>query len=289
MTVDSRDHVWVIERCGYKGFVPTACVGSNLHPIFEFDPNGKVVRNWGAGMFIFPHNITVDADGNVWIADAEAKDGIGLQVIKLSPDGKVLMRLGTAGVAGRDRNHFEQPTAVAIAPNGDIFVGEGHGGDKGNRIVKFTKDGKYISEWGKKGTKPGEFDLIHNMAFDSRGRLLVADRNNNRIQVFGQDGKFIEQFTQFSRPSGIAVDKNDFLYVADSESESATQNHWGWKRGIRIGSLKDGKVVAFIPDPVGTVMGSSAAEGIGVDSRGVVYGGELLPNDIKKYVKDSSR
>jgi hypothetical protein len=289
IAIDKGDHLWVIERCGIKGFVPTACADSKLDPIFEWDSNGKLVRNWGGGMFVFPHNIAVDADGNVWITDAEAKDGRGLQVIKFSPDGKVLMRLGTAGVAGRDRSHFEQPTAIAIAPNGDIFVGEGHGGDRGDRIVKFTKDGKYIKEWGKKGAGPGEFDIVHAMTFDNRGRLLVADRNNNRIQIFDQEGKFIQQFTQFSRPSGVAVDKNDLIYVADSESESVSQNHWGWKRGIRVGSLKDGKVLAFIPDPVDIAPTTNSAEGIVVDSKGAIYGAEMVPNDVKKYVKDSSK
>jgi sugar lactone lactonase YvrE len=285
IAVDRQDHVWVIERCGVVGFVSTACADSKLDPIFEFDPNGKIVHNWGGGMFVFPHNIGIDAEGNVWITDAEAKDGRGLQVIKLSRDGRVLMRLGTAGVAGRDQTHFEQPTAIAFAPNGDVFIGEGHGGNRGNRIVKFSKDGRYIKEWGRKGTGPGEFDIVHNLAFDSKGRLLVADRNNNRIQVFDQDGKFIQQFTQFSRPSGVTVDKNDVMYVSDSESESVSRNHWGWKRGIRIGSLKDGKVVAFIPDPVETATTTSSAEGIAVDSKGVIYGAEMVPNDVKKYVK----
>jgi sugar lactone lactonase YvrE len=120
---------------------------------------------------------------------------------------------------------------------------------------------------------------------DSKGRLFVGDRNNNRIQIFDQDGNFIEQFTQFSRPSGIAIDRNDVIYVADSESESVSRNHFGWKRGIRVGSLKDGKITAFIPDPVDTAKSTSAAEGIAVDSTGVIYGAEVVPNDLKKYVK----
>jgi sugar lactone lactonase YvrE len=285
IAIDQRDHLWVIERCGVKGFIAAACAGSKLDPIFEFDSDGKLLRNWGGGMFVFPHGISVDADGNVWIADGQGKDGQGHQVFKFSPDGKVLMTLGKAGVAGRDKETFTEPNTVAFAPNGDVFVGEGHGGNKGDRIIKFTKDGKYIKEWGQKGVGPGEFDLIHHMTFDRRGRLLVADRNNNRIQVFDQDGNFIEQFTQFSRPSGIAVDKNDNMYVSDSESESVSRNHYGWKRGIRIGSLKDGKVAAFIPDPSDTTLTTSAAEGIAVDSKGVIYGGEVVPNDLKKYVK----
>jgi DNA-binding beta-propeller fold protein YncE len=236
-------------------------------------------------MFVFPHGIGVDADGNVWVTDGQAKDGKGHQVFKFSPDGKVLMTLGTRGVAGGGPDHFNQPNAVAFAPNGDVFIGEGHGGENGDRIVKFTNDGKYIKEWGRKGSGPGEFDIIHHMAFDSKGRLYVADRNNNRIQVFDQDGKFIKQYTQFSRPSGIAIDKNDVMFVSDSESESVSRNHYGWKRGIRIGSIKDEKVIAFIPDPVDKTDTTSSAEGIAIDSKGAIYGAEVVPNDLKKYVR----
>lgn len=285
VAVDQHDHVWIIERCGIKGFIAAACADSKLDPIFEFDENGKILHNWGGGMFVFPHGISVDNDGNVWIADGQGKDGKGHQVFKFSPDGKILMTLGTAGVAGRDESHFNEPNAVAFAPNGDVFIGEGHGGNKGDRVVKFTKDGKYIKEWGKKGVGPGEFDIIHALAFDRKGHLLVADRNNNRIQVFDQDGNFIQQFTQFSRPSGIAVDKTNTVYVSDSESESVSRNHYGWKRGIRIGSLDNGQVTAFIPDPSDTTLTTSAAEGIAVDSKGVIYGAEVVPNDLKKYVK----
>lgn len=289
LAVDRNDHIWVIERCGIKGFIAAACADSKLDPIFEFDSNGKILRNWGGGMFVFPHGIAIDADGNVWIADGQGvapkgeTPGKGHQVFKFSLDGKVLMTLGTAGIAGRGHATFTEPNTVAFAPNGDIFVGEGHGGDKGDRIIKFTKGGKYIKEWGRKGVGPGEFDLVHAMVFDNRGRLFVADRNNNRIQVFDQDGTFIQQFTQFSRPSGIAIDKNDVMYVSDSESESVSRNHYGWKRGIRIGSLNDGKITAFIPDPSDTTETTSAAEGIAVDSLGVIYGGEVVPNVMKKY------
>ena len=278
--VDSHDHIWVAERCGAN-----SCAGSNLAPILEFDTSGKLLKSFGAGMFVFPHGIYADKDGNVWVTDGQGKDGRGHQVFKFSPEGKILMKLGTAGVAGSGPNFFNQPNAVAFAPNGDVFIAEGHGGDAGNRIVKFSKDGKYLKEWGKKGVGPGEFDLPHCLAFDTKGRLLVGDRNNNRIQVFDQEGNFIEQFTQFSRPSGIAVDKNDVIYAADSESESVSKNHYGWKRGIRVGSLKDGKITAFIPDPTETSDTTSAAEGVAVDTNGVIYGAEVNPNDLKKYVR----
>jgi sugar lactone lactonase YvrE len=278
--VDRHGNIWVAERCAAN-----TCVGSNLAPILEFDPSGKLLKAFGAGMFVFPHGLTVDRGGNIWVTDGQGRDGKGHQVFKFNPDGKVLMTLGKAGVAGDAQDEFNQPSAVAIAPNGDIFVADGHGGNSNDRIVKFTKDGKFIKTWGRKGTAPGEFDIPHCLAFDSKGRLFVGDRNNNRIQIFDQDGNYIEEWKQFSRPSGIFIDKHDIIYVADSESESVSKNHYGWKRGIRVGRVKDGMVTAFIPDPVEIATTTSAAEGIAVDSKGVIYGEEVGPKDLKKYVK----
>src|SRR5712672_2718868 len=229
LSLDRDGNVWVAERCG-----GTSCLGKADAPILEFDHSGKLVRSFAAGMLVVPHGILVDKDGNIWVTDSQGSEGKGHQVFKFSPDGKVLMTLGKAGVAGDGPDTFNMASAGALAPNGAIFIADGHGGNSNNRIVKFTKDGKFIKAWGKKGTGPGEFDLPHCLAFDSKGRLLVGDRNNNRIQVFDQEGNFIEQFTQFSRPSGIAVGKNDMIYVADSESESVSRNHFGWKRGIRV-------------------------------------------------------
>jgi streptogramin lyase len=280
VAVDRHDNIWVAERCGAN-----SCAGSDLPPILEFDPSGKLLKSFGAGMFLFPHGITIDKDGNIWVTDGQGKDGKGQQIFKFSPDGKVLMTLGKAGVAGDGPDTFNQPSAVAIAPNGDIFVADGHGGDTNARIVKFSKDGKFIKAWGKKGTAPGEFDIPHCAVFDSSGRLVVCDRNNNRIQIFDQDGNYISELKQYSRPSGIAIDKNGTIYVADSESESVSKNHYGWKRGIRVGNLIDGSVTAFIPDPVDVATGTSSAEGIAVDSKGVIYGAEVGQKDLKKYVK----
>ena len=277
--VDSNDHIWVAERCGAN-----SCAGSNLSPILEFDPSGKLLRSFGAGMFVFPHGICVDKEGNVWVTDGDGKDGKGHQVFKFSPDGRVLMTLGKAGVAGDGPETFNRPSDVIVAPNGDIFVADGHGGDSNARIVKFSKDGKFIKSWGKKGIVLGEFDTPHGLAFDSKGRLFVADRNNNRIQIFDQEGSFIEQWTQFSRPSGIFIDVKDNIYVADSESNSV-RRHPGWKRGIRIGNISDGFVTAFIPDPVETVKGTSAAEGVAADSKGNIYGAEVGPKALKKYIR----
>jgi sugar lactone lactonase YvrE len=238
---------------------------------------------------VFPHALHIDKDGNIWVTDGQGKDGKGHQVTKFSPDGKVLMTLGKAGVAGDGPETFNQPSALAIAANGDLFVADGHGGNSNARIVKFTKDGKFIKTWGKKGTAPGDFDTPHCLAFDSKGRLFVGDRGNDRIQIFDQDGKFLDQWKQFSRPSGIHIDKNDVIYVSDSESRERDGygHHPGWKRGIRVGSAKDGTVTAFIPDPYTDTenAATSGAEGIGVDATGNIYGAEVREKDVKKYVK----
>jgi sugar lactone lactonase YvrE len=281
--IDRDGHIWVAERCGAN-----SCAGSDLAPILQFDRSGKVLRSWGAGMFIFPHGIAIDREGAIWITDGQGQNGKGHQVFKFNPDGKVLMTLGKAGVAGDGPDTFNQPDDVAIAPNGDIFVSDGHSVGMGNaRVVKFSKDGKFIKQWGKHGSGPGEFEVPHALAFDSQGRLLVGDRANNRIQIFDQDGKFLEEWKQFSRPSGIYIDARDIIYVTDSEStdRAGYGNHPGWKRGIRIGSAKDGTVTAFIPDPSPGSGATSAAEGVAADQDGNVYGAEVGPKDVKKYVK----
>jgi DNA-binding beta-propeller fold protein YncE len=253
----------------------------------EFDPSGKLLTSFGAEMFVFPHGITADRDGNIWVTDGDGKDGKGHQVFKFSSTGKILMTLGKPGVAGNSEETFNKPSAVAIATNGDIFVADGHGGESNARIVKFSKDGKFIMTWGKKGSAPGELNIPHALAFDSKGRLFVADRGNNRIQIFDQNGKFIDQWQQFSRPSGIFIDQNDVIYVADSESGSVAKDRGAWKRGIRVGSAKDGSLKAFIPDPNAdpNYTGTSAAEGVAADTKGVIYGAEVGPKDLKKYVK----
>jgi DNA-binding beta-propeller fold protein YncE len=236
--------IWVFERCG-----GTTCDGSPVAPILKIDASGNVVKSFGADMFVFPHGLYVDRDGNVWVTDGRGKGGKGHQVFKFNPDGKVLMALGKAGITGDGPDTFNSPSDVLVAPNGDIFVADGHGGDTNARIVKFDKDGKFIKSWGKKGAGPSEFNVPHTLAVDSSGRLFVGDRANSRIQIFDQDGKFLAEWKQFGRPSGVFIDKGDMIYVADSESNN-TQNP-GFKRGLRIGSAKDGKVTTLIPDPQG--------------------------------------
>jgi sugar lactone lactonase YvrE len=322
--VDKDGHIWVAERCGAN-----SCAGSKLDPILEFDAKtGKLIRSFGGGQLIFPHGICIDKQGNVWVTDGQGADGKGHVAIKYSPDGRILMTLGKPGVAGDGPDTFNQPNDVAIAPNGDIFVSDGHNVGTGNaRVVKFTKDGKFIKQWGGHGPEPGHFEMPHGLAFDSKGRLFVADRGNNRIQIFDQEGTFIADWKQFGRPSGIFIDKKDNLYSTDSESQNVKAPagaaggggaakgkgkagkaakggggggfptdyglNPGFQRGIRIGSAKDGKVVAFIPDPQkedanGRRPVTSAAEGVAADSKGNVYGAEVGPRAVKKYTKAKS-
>ena len=273
--------IWAVDRCGEN-----TCVGhDDLDVVFQFDKDGNMLKRWGAGMFVWPHGIDVDDDGNVWVADARGEGNRGHQVIKFSSDGDVLMRLGTAGVAGRTQSTFDQPNDVLVAPNGDIFVGDGHPGNGNNRIVKFSSDGTYLMEWGETGSAPGQFRTPHALAMDSQGLLYVGDRSNRRIQVFEQDGTFVRDFYNFGRASGVAIDGDDNIYVADSESNY--RRNGGYKRGIRVANISDLRIFAFIPDPEPNQdnSGTSAAEGVAVDNEGNVYGAEVGPRALRKHVK----
>lgn len=302
--------IWVAERCGVNSCRDSA----NVDPIMKFDATGKMVKSFGRGLFNFPHGIHVDRDGNIWVTDGQnnvaagrggrggAAAGIapatspaptkGMQVYKFSPDGALLMTLGKPGgsmpgpvtmVDGAVASgYFHQPNDVLVLPNGEILVAEGHGGDNA-RILRFAKDGRYIESWGRKGTGPLEFDQPHALAMDSRGRIFVGDRSNNRIQILDQSGKLLDTWYQFSRPSGIYIDRDDNIYVADSESGSVAPARTEWKRGIRIGSARDGRLTGFIPDPEAAPRSTSSAEGVAVDANGVVYGAEVGQRAVKRY------
>ena len=293
VTVD-RDgrHIWAVIRCDATALerFGNECLDSDLDSVIKFDPEGNVVESFGGGMFIWPHGLDVDADGNVWVTDgyflgSTEGDTRGHQVVKFSPTGEVLMRLGTPGEAGAGQTHFNAPADVAVADNGDIFVADGHSDRGNNRVVKFNKDGTYLMEWGSTGYAPGEFRALHAIAMDNDGRIFVADRSNNRIQIFEPDGTFIAQWTQFGRPSGISFDDHGRIYVADSESDNV-QNP-GWEMGIRIGDVETGWVDEFIlyawGDPRSTV--GNGAEFVAVDSEGNLYGGEPAPRTLQKYVR----
>jgi DNA-binding beta-propeller fold protein YncE len=312
--------IWVGERCGANSCLDRAAGQmSKLDPILKFDQSGKLVASFGAGMLVFPHGIHIDRQGNVWMTDGQdnapqpARGGgdggrgggggqggargpaptappagatIGHQVFKFSPEGKLLMTIGKAGGATGPTDCCWQPNDVITNDKGEIFISEGHGANPNDRILKFTPQGKLIKVIGKRGSGPGEFNGPHALAFDSKGRLFVGDRSNNRTQILDQEGNFIADWPQFSRPSGLFIDRNDMLYSADSESGSVNPAHGDWKRGIRIGSVKDGKVIAFIPDPQADLkQGTLAAEGVAVDRQGNIYGAEVGPRKLQKYVK----
>ena len=268
--------VWVYERCGAK-----VCTGSKLDPIHKLDPSGKVPASFGGGLINWPHGLFVDRDGNVWVTDGRGADGKGHTVIKFSPEGKVLMTLGKPGVAGDGPDTFNAPSDVLVTPNGTIFVADGHGEKTNARIVKLASDGKFIKAWGRQGSGPGEFDVPHGLAMDSLGRLFVADRSNNRIQIFDQDGKFLADWRQFGRPSGLYIDKNDILYAADSQS--GEKYNAPFRQGIRIGSVKDGKVTAFITEEGPT---PNMPEGVAADDDGNVFGGFTNKQAVKKFAKN---
>lgn len=308
--------VWVAERCQANScWDAKAGQMSPLNTVFKFDPNGKMVTSFGQGLFVFPHGIHVDRDGNIWVTDgqdnmprrapgspadaplpAPPAKVVGHQVIKFSPEGKVLLTLGKPGgnQPGQpaDPASFYQPNDVITYPNGDILVAEGHSDapTAGARLIRFDKSGKFLRAYGKKGTAlEGEFAQPHGLAFDSKGRLFVADRSNNRIQILDPETfKTLDTWYQFSRLSGIFIDRNDVLYGADSESGSVNPAHKAWLRGIRIGSARDGKVMYFIPDPSNanpSARGTLAAEGVAADRDGIIYGAEVGPRKLQRYVK----
>ena len=289
-------NVWAYERCGAPatggaGGGAVDCETNAVDPVFKFDRNtGAVLANFGKGVMVTPHGISVDKDGNVWVADFSGnKAGTkGHQVHKFSPKGEKLISLGIAGKPGNADGQFNQPNDVIVGPDGSIFVSDGHdaqgmttnaaleeGLKRGatSRISKFSPDGKFIKSWGKIGIKHGEFRTPHSLAFDSKGRLWVADRGNHRIEIFDQDGTYLESRYMFSRVSGIFI-KGETLYAIDSES--GPLNHANWRDGVRIGPVDEDRVVAFIPpfEREDRVYQGAAGEGVAVDADGNVYAAE---------------
>ncbi len=300
--VDGR-HIWAGDRCGVN-----SCAESNVDPIVKLDPDGNVVQSFGAGLITWPHGMDVDSEGNVWVADARAPNAgelertpdaprNGHQVVKFSPEGEVLMVLGTPGEAGNPPTHFTEPNDVLVAPDGSIFVGESHGAqfldEPGpnaiGRITKWAPDGTFIKSFGSWGYDDGQFRAPHSLAMDSQGRLFVADRGNRRIQIFDQEGAHLDTWYQFSRISGLFIDGNDVLYAIDSESDE-NYNPGGWRKGLRIGSARTGEVLYFIREHVSeraSGMGGygSMGEGVTADAEGNIIAGEVGPiQGLTKFV-----
>jgi DNA-binding beta-propeller fold protein YncE len=287
--IDSKGNIWVFHRCFNTMPAGAAtCAGRTEPPILEFNRAGKLLTSFGSGMFVEPHGFTIDAQDNIWACDANGAEKIlgtstrglngvirGEQCFKLSPTGMLLMTLGEAGVRGSGPDTFDGPTGVAIAPNGDIFVTDGHG--KNDRVIKFDKEGKFIKTWGHHGSGPGEFDQPHDISIGgSKGYVYIADRANNRIQIFDQDGTFIAAWRQFGRPSAVYVGKDDTLYASDSHSNAKLNP--GYARGITIGNAVDGSLKAFIVDP-------DLNQGIVADEKGTIYSADVDAHNLRKYVK----
>ena len=273
--------IWVYDRCGGSD-----CRGSNLAPIMQFDREGNHLLSFGANLFQRPHGLFVDRDGNVWVTDDvgsreidTVSEGKGHQVFKFSPEGELLMTLGKPGIPGDGPDTFNMPSAVLVAPNGDIFVGDGHGPRSNARIVKFNSRGDFLMTWGSAGDGPNQFHTPHALAMDSAGRLFVGDRGNSRVLIFDQLGKFIDEWKQFGRPSGMFIDDNDLLYVADSSSSNTAQSNPGFEEGIRVGHVRDGEIILFIED----TDSDGSQEGVTADSDGNIYGSLTGGMALRKY------
>jgi hypothetical protein len=304
--VDGK-HIWAGDRCGTN-----SCAGSTVDPIVKLDPFGNVVQSLGAGQIIWPHGMDVDREGNVWVADARSATAQELEqfpsaankghtVLKFSPDGRLLMTLGTPGQAGDPPARFTEPNDVLVAPDGSIFVAESHnaqfldepGAGAIGRISKFSPDGRLIRTFGSWGFGAGQFRGPHSLAMDTQGRLFVADRGNRRIQIFDQDGNHLDTWYQFSRISGLHIDSNDVLYAIDSESDE--NYNPGWRKGLRVGSARTGEVWYFVAEHMsGRASGmggyGSMGEGVTADAQGNVFAGEVGPvQGVTKFVPRLTR
>ena len=299
--VGPEENVYVYHRCfkvvlgdplvapGHSDGLTANCLGrwSGYPPVLKFSADGQFLDGFGAELIGRPHGFNVDDEGNLWITDvALIPDEMGAVVHKLSPEGELLMTLGRPGIVGEDRETFNRPASVIVAESGDIFVADGEGPN--NRIVRFSPSGEYQLEWGTTGSSQGEFNTPHDLAMDSRGRLFVGDRGNNRIQIFDQDGTYIDEWTHFGRPSGIYINKfTDTLYSTDSTSNAT--NNPGIKRGIYIGNAQTGELQHFIPDPdleLADQTRISGASGISSNHNdSIVYAADVAPWRLRKYIK----
>jgi len=257
---DSKGHLFVLSR--------------GAQPLTEFDENGKFIRAFGEGLFMRSHGLRIDKDGNIWTTDVGAHT-----VMKLSPEGKVLLTLGTKGQAGEwnETTHlFNQPNDIAIAANGDLFITQGHTpGPKGDpRVLKFDKNGNFIKSWGGKGTEPGKFDVAHGIAIDAKGLLWVTDRENQRIQIFDQDGKYIREIKYAGLPCALDIGK-EYIYMVNGFA------------GQVLKLDLDGKVLAAMgkPGPAGTWGEFGEAHFIAVSPKGEIYVADSVNRAVQKFVK----
>lgn len=272
VAVDAKDQVWIYTR--------------GTPPVQVYDARGRFVRSWGEDVIGSAHHIEIDHEGMVWVTDIENH-----VVMKFTPEGKLLKVLGTFGEPGDDRTHFDKPTDVAVTPRGDVFVSDGYGNA---RVVHLDKNGDFVNAWGKLGTRPGEFNLPHAIALDSKGRLYVADRNNARVQVFNQKGKLLDVWQDLLVPWGFCVTDNDEIWVCGSSPMP-------WRKEDKVLGCppKDQLVMKF--DPSGKVLGLFTfpkaedgkekpgeinwIHGIALDSKGNLYLGDIVGKRAQKFVR----
>jgi hypothetical protein len=278
---DAEGNFWITERCGANSCLER----DDVSPIHVYDSSGNWLKGLGDGMFVWPHGMYIDADGYIWVTDARGDEQRGYQVFKFNSEGEVLMTLGEAGGAGDGPVHFSAPTDVLVAPNGDIFVSDGHEADSNNRVVKFSSDGQFLKSWGASCSAPGEFKVAHDLDMDSQGRLFVADRDNNLIQIFNQEGEFLEEWGQFGRPSGLYITDDDMIYVSDNLSTE--ENNLGGQRGIYIRDARDGTITGFILEPTlgQGESGTTGPHGLYVNSLGEIFGSDVQAETVRKFVR----
>jgi peptidylamidoglycolate lyase len=240
--------------------------------IFLLDKEtGKVLDSWGANLFIMPHGLTVDEENNVWVTD------VGLnQVFKFNHNGELLLKIGVAKIAGNDSAHFDLPTDVAIARDGSFYVSDGYGN---SRIAKFSKEGKYLFAWGKKGTGHSEFNIPHGISLNSHGNIFVADRENNRIQEFDMNGNFIKEWknNQAKQLGSLSVDKTDNVFAVD---DIYVKDSWG----DDIIQLDSGlNLISRFGRSNATVDTSALFHDIVVDKEGNIYVANILGHTVQKF------
>lgn len=272
VAVDAKDQVYVFTR--------------GDQPVQVYDADGKFVRAWGKDLIKSSHHIRIDREGNVWTADI-----VDHTIRKFTPEGKLLMTLGTPGAAGRDQSHFDKPTDIAVTPAGDIFVSDGYGND---RIVHFDRDGKFVKEWGELGTKPGQFSIPHSIVVDSKGQLYVADRNNARIQVFDQSGKFLDEWRNVLVPWGLCILKNDDVWACGSSPMVWREKDKGLgvppKDQVFMRFNTDGKLLQLWTVPKGADNLERPGDCnwvhcIAADSHGNLYVGDIMGKRAQKFVR----
>lgn len=255
VAIDRDDNVWVFNR--------------GAHPVIQFDQSGKLLQAWTEVPVTAAHGLRVDRDGNVWTVDVAAH-----RVLKFTPSGHLLMMIGQVGGSpgtNDTRDGFNRPTNLAFAPNGDFFVSDGYAN---SRVVRYNKDGEHITHWGRKGTGDGEFNLVHDVALDSQGRVYVADRNNQRVQIFDQNGKFLGKWTDVGEPWGLDyVARENALYMCDGANN-------------RIVKLNlDGQILGVLSS-YGKVQGKlDFPHSIAVDSTGAIYVAEIKNWRVQKFIK----